>query len=153
MPRTSAGILLFRRSPGLEVLLVHPGGPFFKNKDGGAWTLPKGEVQTGEELLATAVREFEEELGQRPPGPFTPLGSIKQKGGKTVHAFACESDLDTAAIRSNTFSLEWPPRSGKQVEFPEIDRAAWFDLDTARRKINPAQVPLLEKLTQQAMDH
>jgi predicted NUDIX family NTP pyrophosphohydrolase len=146
MPKTSAGILLYRKAPTLELLLVHPGGPFFKNKDLGAWTIPKGEVESNEDPLNTALREVEEELGQRPAGPFTPLGAIKQKGGKTVHAWAAESNLDPATIRSNTFTLEWPPRSGKKAEFPEIDRAQWFDLDAARQKINPAQVALLDTL-------
>jgi predicted NUDIX family NTP pyrophosphohydrolase len=150
MPKTSAGILLYRKTPTLpssiQVLLVHLGGPFFKNKDNGSWTIPKGEVEPNEDPLATAQREVGEELGHRPSAPFIALGVIKQKGGKTVHAWAAESDLDPAAIRSNTFTLEWPPRSGKKQEFPEIDRAQWFDLETAKQKINPAQIPLLENL-------
>lgn len=147
MPKTSSGIILFRRHNGrLEVLLIHPGGPFFKNKDTGAWSIPKGEIEPDEDLLAAAQREFEEELGFKPTGPFHPLTPIKQKGGKTVHAWACEGDCDPATIRSNTFTMEWPPRSGKQVEFPEVDRAAWFTVKEAMEKINPAQVGLLDEL-------
>lgn len=148
MPSISAGLLMYRqgRDGKLQVLLVHPGGPFWTNKDDGAWTIPKGEVNTGEDLLATAKREFAEETGVAPTGEFRPLGPVKQKGGKTVHAWALEGDLDTAAIRSNTFTMEWPPRSGKRVEFPEIDRAAFFDLATARKKINPAQAAWFDQL-------
>ena len=129
-----------------EVLLVHPGGPFWKNKDDGAWTMPKGEVADGEDLLAAAKREFEEELGSKPLGEFRELTPVKQKGGKWVHAWALEGDLDATTIKSNTFTMEWPPRSGKQAEFPEIDRAAWFPLPEARRKINPAQGALLDQI-------
>jgi predicted NUDIX family NTP pyrophosphohydrolase len=145
---TSAGLLMYRRrrEGGIEVLLVHPGGPFWKNKDDGAWTIPKGEVAEGEDLLATARREFEEETGTAPRGEFVSLGSIKQKGGKIVHAWAVEGEIDTSAIRSNTFTMEWPPRSGKRATFPEIDRGEFFDLETARRKMNPAQGALLERL-------
>ena len=147
MSRTSAGLLLYRRRPhGMHVLLVHPGGPYFRNKDDGAWTIPKGEAAPGEDLLATAQREFEQELGVPAAGPFVPLTPVKQKGGKTVHAWAVEGDLDTRSIRSNTFEMEWPPKSGNQVEFPEVDRAGFFDLTTARTKINPAQVALLVEL-------
>jgi len=130
----------------LQVLLVHPGGPFFQKKDEGAWTIPKGEVEPGEDLLATARREFEEELGFAPKGEFTPLAPVKQKGGKVVHAWAFAGDCDPTAAKSNTFTIEWPPRSGRMTEFPEIDRAEFFDLDEAKRKINPAQVALLEEL-------
>jgi predicted NUDIX family NTP pyrophosphohydrolase len=140
---------MYRRRPAdgaLQVLLVHPGGPFWKNKDEGAWTIPKGEVLEGEDLLATAKREFAEETGVAPAGEFLPLRSVQQKGGKTVHAWAFEGDLDTAAIRSNTFTMEWPPRSGRRAEFPEIDRAEFFDLATARKKINSAQAALLDQL-------
>ena len=145
---TSAGLLMYRRrrEGGIEVLLVHPGGPFWKNKDDGAWTIPKGEVAEGEDLLATARREFEEETGTAPRGEFVSLGSIKQKGGKIVHAWAVEGEIDTSAIRSNTFTMEWPPRSGKRATFPEIDRGEFFDLETARRKMNPAQGALLQRL-------
>jgi predicted NUDIX family NTP pyrophosphohydrolase len=130
----------------LHVLLVHPGGPFFKNKDEGAWTIPKGEPQDDEPLLDAARREFTEETGFVAAGEFAELTPIKQKGGKVVHAWAVAGDVDPAAIVSNTFRLEWPPKSGKQVEFPEIDRAAWFDLQTAERKINPAQAVWLAEL-------
>ena len=147
MPKTSAGLLMYRRrADALQVLLVHPGGPFFRNKDEGTWTIPKGEAAPGEDLLATAQREFEEELGVRPTGRFVPLAPVKQKGGKTVHAWAVEGDLDTASIRSNTLKMEWPPRSGKQVEFPEIDRAEFFNVTGARRKINAAQITLLDQV-------
>jgi len=131
----------------LEFLLVHPGGPFWKNKDDGAWTIPKGEVQSGEDLLARAQIEFEEEIGLKPSGNFLPLGSIQQKGGKTVHAWALEGDLpENFQLKSNTFQLEFPPRSGKFREFPEIDRAEFFADEFARRKINPAQIPFLDRL-------
>ena len=147
MARVSAGLVMYRRRDGaVEVLLVHPGGPFWKNKDEGAWSIPKGEPGEGEELLAVARREFEEELGFAPSGEFRPLPPIRQKGGKVVHAWSFEGDCDPATIRSNTFTMEWPPRSGKQATFPEVDRADFFDLPTARRKINPAQVALLDEL-------
>ena len=139
---------MFRRNGNiLEFLLVHPGGPFWKNKDAGAWTIPKGEAQSGEDLLTRAQIEFEEELGFKAPGNFVPLGSIKQKGGKTVHAWAFEGDLPpNFQPKSNTFEIEFPPRSGKFREFPEIDRSEFFPEEIARRKINPAQVPFLERL-------
>jgi predicted NUDIX family NTP pyrophosphohydrolase len=145
MPKTSAGLLMFRvRAGTVQVLLVHPGGPLWKNKDDGAWSIPKGEVADGEDPLAAARREFAEELGAPAgDGPFTPLPPVKQKGGKTVLAWAVAGDLDAAAIRSNTFTMEWPPRSGRRAEFPEVDRAQWFDLGTAAIKINPAQAALL----------
>jgi predicted NUDIX family NTP pyrophosphohydrolase len=147
VPRTSAGLLLFRRrGGGVEVLLVHPGGPFWAKKDHGAWTIPKGEPAEGEDELATAQREFGEETGVAPKGPFLPLGSVTQKGGKVVHAWAFESDCDPDAIRSNTFQVEWPPRSGQWRTYPEVDRAAFFGFAEARRRINPAQVALLEAL-------
>jgi predicted NUDIX family NTP pyrophosphohydrolase len=143
----SAGILLFRRTAGvLEVLLAHPGGPFWARKDVGAWTLPKGIVEEGEDPLAAALREFEEEIGTRPTGEPIPLGSIRQRGGKHVLAWACEGDLDADAIRSNIARLEWPRGSGRFVDFPEVDRAAWFSLDHARERINPAQAALLDRL-------
>ncbi len=130
----------------VEVLLVHPGGPFFQKKDDGAWTIPKGEAESEEGLLATACREFQEETGLTAAGPFLPLKPIKQKGGKTVHAWAFAGDCNPAAIVSNTFTIEWPPKSGRQTEFPEIDRAAFFDLATAKQKINPAQAALIDEL-------
>jgi predicted NUDIX family NTP pyrophosphohydrolase len=147
MPKTSAGLLMYRRRGGvLEVLLVHPGGPFWSKKDLGAWSLPKGEMTAGEDPLTVAQREFEEETGFRAEGSVVDLGSIRQKGGKTVRAWAVAGDLDPAAIRSNTFTMEYPPRSGRMREFPEVDRAAFFGIDEAKTRINPAQVPLLERL-------
>ena len=146
---TSAGLLMYRRSDagGVEVLLVHPGGPFFANRDAGVWTIPKGMPDAGEDLLDCARREFREETGFDPgPGPFAPLGSVKQKGGKTVHAWAFAGDCDPARCVSNTFKVQWPPRSGKWAEFPEIDRAEWFGMDEAREKINPAQAMFLDRL-------
>jgi predicted NUDIX family NTP pyrophosphohydrolase len=149
MPRTSAGLLMYRVKDGvLEVLLAHPGGPFFRNKDAGAWSIPKGEPDAGEDLLLTAQREFEEETGMKPSGPFISLRPIKQKGGKIVHAWAFEGDCDPAAVKSNTFTMEWPPKSGRQVEFPEMDRAEFFDLATARSKIKAGQEALIEELAE-----
>ena len=149
MPKLSAGLLMYRLSNSqLEVLLVHPGGPFWKNKDAGAWSIPKGEVDPGEDLLAAAQREFQEELGIHPTGKFVPLYPVKQKNGKTVHAWAVLGDCDPAAIKSNTFTMEWPPKSGRQTEFPEVDRAQFFDLPIARKKINPAQAAFLDQLQQ-----
>ena len=148
---TSAGILMFRRLLGkLEVLLVHPGGPFFVNKDAGAWSIPKGEPNPGEDLLAAAKREFAEETGVEPRGEFLVLTPVKQKSGKIVHAWAVKGDFDTTQLKSNTCQIEWPPRSGKRIEIPEIDRAEFFDLTTARSKINPAQVALLVELENKA---
>ncbi|MEI8375618.1 MAG: NUDIX domain-containing protein [Planctomycetota bacterium] len=147
MSRLSAGLLMYRIKGGvLRVLLAHPGGPYFVNKDDGAWTIPKGEPDTDEDLLVTAQREFEEETGVKPTGPFLPLKPIKQKGGKIVHAWAFEGDCDPAASKSNTFKIEWPPKSGKQMEFPEIDRTEWFDLAMARKKIKAGQEGLIEEL-------
>jgi predicted NUDIX family NTP pyrophosphohydrolase len=147
MVRQSAGLLLFRESAGeLEVLLVHPGGPFWKNKDDGAWSIPKGGIGDGEDPLAAARREFAEETGHSPEGPFVPLEPVRQRGGKLVHAWAVRGDFDVAALRSNTFAMEWPPHSGRQQEFPEVDRAAWLSLDEAKRKVLAGQVPLLVQL-------
>jgi predicted NUDIX family NTP pyrophosphohydrolase len=147
MPKISAGLLMYRRrAGGVEVLLVHPGGPFWRNKDAGAWTIPKGEPAVGEELLEAAKREFEEETGVAPVGDCAPLPPVKQKGGKVIHAWAIEGDLDPAQIRSNTFEMEWPPRSGRRAAFPEIDRAEFFSLDQARLKMNSGQVALLDAL-------
>jgi predicted NUDIX family NTP pyrophosphohydrolase len=144
---TSAGLLMYRHSGEvLEVLLAHPGGPFWRNKDEGAWTLPKGEYQPHEEALAAARREFMEETGFDAPGPFLPLGEVRQKSGKRVLAWAFSGDCDPEALRSNSFEVEWPPRSGKRASFPEIDRAAWFALGEARTKILPAQRELLDRL-------
>ena len=147
--RVSAGILLFRQGDaGVEVLLGHPGGPYFKDKDAGAWSIPMGQVQDGEELWAVAVREFGEETGHviGSNARTIELGSIKQRGGKTVHAWAVEGTLDPADAWSNTFEMEWPPRSGIVIEVPELDRVAWFALDTARAAMNPAQAPLVDLL-------
>ena len=147
MPRLSAGLLMHRHcGDRLEVLLVHPGGPFFKNKDDGVWSIPKGEPASDEDLLAAARREFEEETSIVPAGEFVPLDPVKQKGGKIVHAWAFAGDCDPTTVRSNVFLLEWPPRSGRQIEVPEVDRAAFFDLPTARRKINAGQAALLDQL-------
>jgi len=149
--RTSAGLLMFRRKNGaLEVLLVHPGGPYFQNKDDGAWTIPKGEATEGEDLLERARVEFEEELGIAASGHWLELGSIKQKGGKTVHAWAFAGDLeDDFKLASNTFEMEWPPHSGKIQRFPEVDRASFFPIEEARRKINGAQTVFLDRLIEQ----
>ena len=148
--RFSAGLLMFRRRNNkFEVLLVHPGGPFFARKDDGAWTIPKGEAAPGEDLLTRAQIEFEEELGFRPERFFgwIELGSVKQKGGKTVHAWAFESDLpESFELKSNLFEIEWPPRSGKRKKIPEIDQAFFFSEEVAKRKINPAQVAFLDRL-------
>lgn len=147
MPKTSAGVVLFRRrARGVEVLLVHPGGPFWAKKDEGAWSIPKGEADPGEDLLAAARREFREETGAVIDGDFLDLGAHRQPGGKMVAAFALEGDFDPAALISETFTMEWPPRSGKSAEFPEVDRAEWFDLDTAERKILRGQRPALAAL-------
>lgn len=144
MPQLSAGILLYRRRPQPEVLLVHPGGPFWRGKDLGAWMIPKGGVEEGEDSAAAALREFEEELGARPSGELRPLPRIRQKGGKYVDPFALEGDFDPSVIVSNHFELEYPPRSGDYHSFPEVDAAAWFTLDEARSKILPSQLPILE---------
>lgn len=149
MGRVSAGVLLYRRAPaGLEVLLVHPGGPFWAKKDAGAWMLPKGELRPGEEALAAAQREFTEETGFSLPADagYIPLGEVRQRGGKTVVAFALESNCDPAALRSNTFEIEWPPRSGKRQPFPEVDRAAFFTLTEAAKKILPSEAAFLDRL-------
>jgi predicted NUDIX family NTP pyrophosphohydrolase len=143
----SAGILLFRRREGLlEVFLAHPGGPFWRGRDAGAWTIPKGLVGEGEPLLEAARRELREETGLAPDGPFLPLGSIRQKAGKTVHAWACEGDADPSTVTSNTTTIEWPRGSGRRLTYPEVDRCAWFALAEARDKLNPAQSELLGRL-------
>jgi predicted NUDIX family NTP pyrophosphohydrolase len=148
--KRSAGILLHRRRAGArEVLLVHPGGPFWAKKDAGAWSIPKGEYEDGEDARACALREFAEELGSLPPeGELVDLGEVRQRGGKVVTAWALAGDADADAIRSNRFTMEWPPRSGAMREFPEVDRAAWFGLDEARERILPAQAPLLDRLAE-----
>ena len=145
MSQLSAGILLWRRrGGGREVLLAHFGGPQWQNRDAGAWAIPKGLVEAGEELEACARREFEEELGVRPEGELVALGRIRQQGGKLVEPFALEGDLDPAAVSSNSFTVEWPPRSGRVRTYPEVDRAAWFSLAEAREKILPSQLPILD---------
>jgi predicted NUDIX family NTP pyrophosphohydrolase len=145
--KKSAGVLLYRWREGeLEVLLVHPGGPFWARKDAGAWSIPKGEIADGEDPLAVARREFHEETGFPIESALAPLTPIVQRGGKTVHAYAGEGDLDVERLRSNTFTLQWPPRSGRRQEFPEVDRGAWFDLAAARGKLLEAQRPLLDEL-------
>ena len=147
MPRLSAGLLMYRIKDGaIQVLLAHPGGPYFVKKDEATWSIPKGEPGPDEDLFLTAQREFEEETGLKPTGPFVPLKPVKQKGGKIVHAWAFEGDCDPATIQSNTFTMEWPPKSGQQKQFPEIDRAEFFDLATARRKVKAAQVGLIDEL-------
>jgi predicted NUDIX family NTP pyrophosphohydrolase len=144
----SAGILLYRYHTGrTEVLLVHPGGPFWIKKDLGAWFIPKGELEEGEDPLAAARREFFEELGSHaPPGAALELGNVKNKSGKLIEAWGLEGDLDVSCVKSNTFSLEWPPKSGKMRDFPEVDRACFFTLSDARVKLHPAELPLLERL-------
>lgn len=155
MPKQAAGILLYRRlstSVGagghetLEVLLAHPGGPLWARKDDGAWTLPKGQFTDSEAPLDAAKREFEEEMGSKPTGDFQPLGTLKQPSGKIIHAWAAESDFDVTTVKSNLFSMEWPPKSGRMGEFPEIDRAEWFSLEEARVKILKGQSPFLDRL-------
>ena len=147
MAKQSAGILLYReRAAGLEVLLVHPGGPLWASKDDGAWSIPKGEFTAGEDALAAARREFTEETGFTAAAGATPLAPVRLKSGKIVHVWAVRGDADPAALRSNTFTMEWPPRSGHRREFPEVDRAAWFPVAEAVRKISPGQVPLLREL-------
>jgi predicted NUDIX family NTP pyrophosphohydrolase len=147
MPKQSAGLLVYRlQGMSLEVFLVHPGGPFWAKKDAGAWSIPKGEFAPDEDALAAAQREFTEETGIVLNGAFAALGTVRQASGKTIYAFVTEADIDPAKIVSNTFRMEWPPRSGHFAEFPEVDRAAWFTLDVAAEKINPAQGELLLRL-------
>jgi len=146
MAKNSAGLLMFRASPVLEVLLVHLGGPFWAKKDAGAWFVPKGEIEPGENTLDAAKREFQEETGIAPHEPFLALGSVKNKSGKTITAWAFRGDGDPAKSRSNTFRMEWPPRSGKMTEFPEIDRAAFYTLGEAKEKMNAAEGVFLERL-------
>jgi predicted NUDIX family NTP pyrophosphohydrolase len=148
MSKKSAGLLLFREgATGLEVLLVHPGGPFWAKKDDGAWSIPKGEFADDEDALNAAMREFEEEMGAAAAGEFIALDALKQPGGKVVYAWAVRGDFDVSQLKSNTFSMEWPPRSGKQQVFPEVDRAEWFGFETARAKILKGQAGFLDRLT------
>jgi predicted NUDIX family NTP pyrophosphohydrolase len=144
--KASAGLLLYRRQPGLQLFLAHPGGPFWRERDAGAWTIPKGVPEPDEELLAAACREFEEETGVTPRGPFIALGAVRQKAGKLVHAWAWEGDADPATVSSNTMKTEWPRGSGRWFTFPEVDRCAWFTPHEAREKINPAQAELIDRL-------
>lgn len=147
MPKHAAGILLYRHAArGLEVLLAHPGGPLWARRDLGAWTIPKGQFGEEETALDAARREFEEEMGSAPRGEFVELGTIRQPSGKIVHAFAAESDFDVTGVTSNLFTLEWPPKSGKHGQFPEVDRAEWFSIDEARRRILKGQEPFLDRL-------
>jgi predicted NUDIX family NTP pyrophosphohydrolase len=149
MPKASAGLLMYRKRDGrLEALLVHLGGPFWKNKDRGAWFVPKGEINPGEDRLVAAQREFQEETGLIPAGEFISLGSVKHKSGKTVTAWAFAGDSDPASLQSNTFEMEWPPKSGKRVQFPEIDRAEFFTIERARETMHPAEFELLTRLQQ-----
>ncbi|MCE5327682.1 MAG: NUDIX domain-containing protein [Planctomycetaceae bacterium] len=147
MPRTSAGLIMFRRCRGgVEVLLVHPGGPLWKDRDAGGWSIPKGHVEPGEDILAAARREFTEETGLTAKGPFIPLTAVQERSGKIVHAWAFEGDCDVCALVSNTFTMEWPPRSGRVAEFPEVDRAAFFTPDQAREKLHAGLDGLVDQL-------
>lgn len=147
MPKVSAGLVMYRfRNRGLQVLLVHPGGPYWAKKDLGAWSIPKGELDPDEDALQAAQREFEEETGINASGHFFPLAPVKLKSGKVVQAWAVEGDCDPSQTRSNTFTMEWPPKSGRQQEFPEIDRAAWFGIEEAKERINQGQAGMLEEL-------
>ena len=149
MPKISAGVLLYRtREADVQVLLVHPGGPFWAKKDDGAWSIPKGLADEGEDLQAAARREFFEETGAIVPGAFIDLGAHKQPGGKTVVAFACEGDFHPGSLESNVFAMEWPPRSGRTAEFPEVDRAGWFSLDEAVKKVTKGQRPIIAALAE-----
>src|ERR1700722_11358794 len=149
MPKLSAGILVFRRRPaGIQVMLVHPGGPFWAKKDAGAWSIPKGLADGGEDLLAAGKREFLEETGAAVDGQFLDLGAHKQPTGKTIVAWAHEGDFDPASLKSNTFAIEWPPRSGRMAEFPEVDRAAWYSIDEALMKVNMGQRPIIAALAE-----
>jgi predicted NUDIX family NTP pyrophosphohydrolase len=148
MPKRSAGLLLYRRPKALEVLLVHPGGPFWARKDLGAWSIPKGEYVEPEDPLAVAIREFEEETGHRPAGTVVPLGELVQPGRKVVTAWGLAGDFDVAGLKSNTFEMEWPPRSGKRASFPEVDRAEWFPVAEARRRILSGQQDFIARLQQ-----
>jgi predicted NUDIX family NTP pyrophosphohydrolase len=153
MPKHSAGLLLYRRRERLEVFLVHPGGPYWARRDDGAWSIPKGEFDPDEDPLQAALRELREETGFTVEGPYVPLPRIRQPGGKAVTAFAAEADVDPDAMTTGTFALEWPPRSGRFLDVPEVDRAGWFDIAQARVKILPGQLPLLEHLATAVAAH
>ncbi len=147
MSKNSAGVLLYRKKHGVpEVFLVHPGGPYYAKRDDGVWSIPKGEIDGESGLLETAMREFEEETGNKLSGIFTTLNPVKLKSGKVVYAFAVEGNVDPSVIISNTFPLQWPPYSGKYQDFPEVDKGDWFSLKTARQKLNPGQTPLIDQL-------
>jgi predicted NUDIX family NTP pyrophosphohydrolase len=149
MPKRSAGLLMYRRrNSGVQVFLVHPGGPFWKNKDAGAWSIPKGEYEDYENPLDAAKREFEEEVGLKPQGQFIPLGETKQSGGKIVYAWAFEGDCSPETLRSNSFSMEWPPKSGREQQFPEVDRTDWFSFDEARQRVLQGQIVFLNRLAE-----
>jgi predicted NUDIX family NTP pyrophosphohydrolase len=153
--RDSAGLVIFRRAPALAFFLVHPGGPYWTRKDDGAWSIPKGEIEDGEDPRACALRELAEELGPAPelaPRQLLELGSVRQRAGKVVEAWAAEADFDPSTLRSATFAMEWPPRSGSEREFPEVDRAEWFGPERAREKILPAQAPFLDRLLESLGD-
>ena len=151
MKKQSAGVVLYRTKNGqLEVLIAHPGGPFFAKKDNGIWSIPKGLYEDDEDLLKAAKREFEEEIGTKPPsGDYIDLGEIKRKDGKTIRAWAVEGDIEENQVKSNLFEMEWPPRSGQKQQFPEIDKALWFDINSASLKLQPAQVEFLKRLAEQ----
>jgi predicted NUDIX family NTP pyrophosphohydrolase len=151
MPKISAGLLMYRDTDhGLEVLLVHPGGPFWQRKDNGAWTIPRGEVETGEDFLAAAIREFSEETGWQPQGPYLPLGEVRPRSGKTVHAWAFRGSFDPMSLRSNLFEIEWPPKSGRLQRFPEIDRGGFFTISEANKKMLVSELPFLDRLASAA---
>lgn len=150
MPKISAGLLVYRDlNQRLEVLLVHLGGPYWQRKDNGAWTIPRGEVEAGEDLLAAAIREFTEETGWQPHGPYLSLGEVRGRSGKTIHAWAFRGSYDPASIRSNLFEIEWPPRSGRRQQFPEIDRAGFFVIPEAQTKLIRSELPFLNRLVEQ----
>jgi predicted NUDIX family NTP pyrophosphohydrolase len=150
MPKISAGLLMYRDTDhDLEVLLVHPGGPFWQRKDNGAWTIPRGEVENGEDYLTAAIREFKEETGWQPQGPYLSLGEVRLRSGKTVHAWAFPGSVDPASLRSNLFEIEWPPKSGRRQQFPEIDRAGFFPMAEARNKMRISELPFLDRLAEE----
>jgi predicted NUDIX family NTP pyrophosphohydrolase len=150
MPKISAGLLMYRDTDhDLEVLLVHPGGPYWQRKDNGVWTIPRGEVENGEDYLTAAIREFQEETGWQPQGPYLPLGEVRLRSGKAIHAWAFSGSFDPASLRSNLFEIEWPPKSGRRQQFPEIDRAGFFTMVEAPKKIRISELPFLDRLAEQ----